>query len=101
MELIYNKQTISYSANNDCWTIIDSYEIKDRKSMEDILKLISKDYPMLSNRTISDMVDEWRVHNMLYTLHLWRKRTRTVDIERDQNKILKFLYRFLSKLYWF
>lgn len=101
MELNYSNKNITYYANDDVWSIVDSYEIKDKKSMEDILKLINKNNDMLSERSIEDMIDEWRVHNMLYTLHLWRSHTQTVDFERDQKKILKFLYKWVSKLYWF
>lgn len=100
MELQYYDKTITYNANENVLTIVDSYEIKDKISMEEILNEISNEVDFPRRRKIKDMVAEWRVHNMLYTLHIMRKHTKSVDFERDQYWVLRLAYKYLAKLYW-
>ena len=43
-------------------------------------------------RTDSSLIKEWRVHNVLYNLHLFRTHTKDVDLNYPQSKIIEIAY---------
>lgn len=94
--------TIKYHVTPDCVTIYDSYKVKHTKDMECLIQTIRYNY-LLSNyiinqRSMSSMVNEWKAHNLLYDLHLFRKHTKNVDLNKEpwyRNAI----YWILSKFY--
>ncbi len=49
-------------------------------------------------RSRTSMVTEWRAHNFLYWLHIARKRTCDVDLERNVGRWKMFAYRILEGL---
>ena len=70
----YNGKTYSatYNESEQCWTIIDSFEISDKKVMYlECYNLIAKN-PVPTEpggttyRTLDDMVYEWEQHNVAY-----------------------------------
>ncbi|MCH5166883.1 MAG: hypothetical protein J1F35_03235 [Erysipelotrichales bacterium] len=98
-EFVYNDKLYKYSCSKEIWVIYNSCEIKSKKDINKILTEISENNELPSGRTIKDMVSEWAAHNLLYNLHLFRTHTNTVDLEKNQSKILKFLYKILSLFY--
>lgn len=88
------------SENNT--TILDSYQVKCTKDMKSILYLIrdnSKETSSVDIRDIKDMVREWRAHNLLYSLYLFRNKTKDVDLNTGQKWYTKIGYMLLSTLY--
>ena len=78
------KLNIELSTNNT--HIGNSYLIRTRKSMEKIIKEIlverqTKGY--LVTRNIKSYIREWKAHNRLYKLHLFRSHTKDVDLEEN------------------
>jgi hypothetical protein len=73
--------------------------------MKQILKLIKaaseldSDDRAISKRNLFGMINEWRVHNLLYKLHISRERTSDVDLDVNQPWQLKVLYTLFSPLY--
>jgi len=67
--------------------IYDSYQIRSkediRKFLEQIREQCSPDLA-IAVRTIDSLVCEWRSHNIFYYLHVFRSRTKDVDLERHQ-----------------
>lgn len=49
-------------------------------------------------RSIESMIEEWRSHNLLYDLHILRKRTKDVDINII-SKIWEIIYKVSSIFY--
>ena len=85
------------SSNNI--SIKDSYLVKkDERKKEIIRDLLQSFYWFREKRTEKDMLDEWRVHNLLYSLHLLRNHTTNTDLELNQTKVRKFLYKLVSKI---
>ena len=82
--------------------IKDSYLIKSRKEMKKILKQIEEEYPEHPTFTYPTyvLVAEWCTHNLLYSLGLYRNRTKDTDL--DANKATKDIiaYLLVSLLYW-
>lgn len=98
-EIIYKNQKIEYRCNYEIMTIKDSYKYNNEKEMHEILDIITKNNDVIpNNRTIEDMMAEWKAHNLLYKWHIFRKRTKDVDFEGDQSKIIKFIYSMLAKI---
>lgn len=82
--------------------IIDSYLVKSKKDMEEILRIIrdnASNRYAIHKRSISGMVHEWRVHNLLYSLNIRRKQVKDVDLNIGQPWYIKTLYFLLSPLY--
>lgn len=50
-------------------------------------------------RTNFSMINEWRVHNLLYDLYYKRERTKDIDLDYPQKWYLKLAYTLLSPLY--
>lgn len=67
--------------------IVDSYLVKSKKAMEEYLqRLRDESSPEMSvnMRDIASQVREWRAHNFFYFLHVFRNRTKDVDLELKQ-----------------
>lgn len=65
--------TLKVHISEDCTTIYDSYQVKSPCDMKSIIYSIksetSSEYAV-NKRSISDMIREWRVHNLLYSLNI-------------------------------
>lgn len=98
MKLIPN-----YKVTKDNITIYNSYLIKSKADMSFVLSVIKYNYPQsdyIVNQLDKDtMINEWRGHNLLYNLHLFRSHTKDVDINKNP-WYLKVGYWILSKLYF-
>ena len=67
--------------------ITESYRIRSREEMRAFLQAIrEKCDPNMAivHRSLSSLVSEWRAHNLFYYLHVFRSRTKDVDLERQQ-----------------
>lgn len=87
--------------------IIDSYEIKSIKGMKSIInkiknQLIETDHSDFAvfNRTLTGMIIEWRAHNLLYSLGIYKNKTKNVDLDLNIKQYNKILYFILSCLYF-
>lgn len=99
----YSKYIINVllSANNT--SITDSYRIRRIDDMVNVLKKIRNTCDnsyAIHKRSIFGMVNEWRVHNLLYFLHIKRRRTGTVDLNINQSILAKIAYTLLSVFYF-
>lgn len=99
----YNQYIIKVHLTEDNTSIIDSYRVKSISDMINVLKEIRKIYDesyAIHKRSIFSMVNEWRAHNLLYSLHIKRDRTGSVDLNIGQNICMKIAYTILSILYF-
>lgn len=76
--------------------IFESYKITSIASMRTTLNSI--DAPKVLNRTMHSLENEWLVHNLFYKLHLFRSRTKDVDLNSDVNFVAKFLYFIIGNI---
>lgn len=85
--------------------IWESYKITSKKEMLSLLYIIKDKFSdnkysewYVQKGDITDMIDEWRAHNLLYNLHI--KRAQTADSDLNENKwYVKLCYKVLSVLY--
>lgn len=95
-----------FKVTKNCITIYDSYKIKTKADMNFILTVIKYNYSDINDDDYifnqvnrESMINEWRGHNLLYNLHLFRSHTKDVDINKNP-WYLKAGYWILSKLYF-
>ena len=99
----YGEYLIDVLLSTDNTSIIDSYRIKRINDMINVLKKIRNTCDnsyAIHKRSIFGMVNEWRVHNLLYFLHIKRRRTGTVDLNINQSIWAKIAYTLLSVFYF-
>lgn len=103
MELTINNHKTTISQSNI--HIENSYEIKDTHIMRKYLEIIKKEIDkyedmceIFNKRTIKSLINEWRTHNLLYSLHLFRKHTKDVDLNNIK-WYHNILYTILSVFY--
>ena len=67
--------------------IVDSCLVKSKADMraylEDLRKSSSPEMAV-NQRDVESMVREWRSHNLFYKFHIFRSRTKDVDLELKQ-----------------
>jgi hypothetical protein len=83
--------------------IEDSYQIKDIFGMLSFLELIQEQTDgsttIFKKRSYGSLICEWRVHNLLYDLHLFRSHTKDVDLNNIK-WYYNLIYIILSPLYF-
>ncbi len=101
VELIRIGQSfVRVNVGNDI-TIYDSYKVTSAKDMRSIIDYIYSKYlsERNHNRRKFDMVNEWRTHNLIYALGMFREHTKDVNFEYRQCLILKIIYCIFSAMY--
>ena len=93
---------LSYSISDRFLAIHESHQAHSKEEMKAVLARIrrenaDKNYAIL-NRTDSNIIHEWRAHNLFYDLHVLRLHTRTGDLEYPQRWWFRFAYWVAS---WF
>lgn len=99
----YSKYIINVLLSINNTSITDSYRIRRIDDMVSVLKKIKNTCDnsyAVHKRSIFGMVNEWRVHNLLYFLHIKRRRTGTVDLNVNQSIWVKIAYTLLSVFYF-
>ena len=82
--------------------ILDSYKVKTKEDMREYLERLRDltiDYAV-NRRDMESMVREWRSHNLFYWLHVFRSRTRDVDLELNQSWIRELFCRVVDFFYF-
>ena len=88
---------ITYSHDNT--HIQDSYQIKLRKSMENEVEFIKqarkiRKYPV--TRTTNSYVREWKGHNRLYRMGLFKSHTKDCDLEENISLFKELIWMVLG-----
>lgn len=72
--------------------IIDSYNIKDKRTMEDVLTIIKQyddAHPSKWSRTIKSMINEWVMHNLCYATDFYICNSKDVDLNNADEEVFK------------
>lgn len=83
--------------------ILDSYIVKSREAMRVYLtQLRELNGPdmAVSKRDLESQVREWRAHNFFYIFHVFRSRTKDVDLELIQPWWRELFCRVIDLLYF-
>jgi hypothetical protein len=103
--ITYNNYVIGATLSPTNTNIEESWRFKSIKDMKAILLLLREQLLLsatkyaIEERSLFSMINEWRVHNLLYSLGIKRNRTRSVDLNIPQKWYIKVAYTFLSPFY--
>ena len=67
--------------------ILDSCKVKSKEDMRQYLQAVRDEASpemAICQRDLESMVREWRSHNLFYNFHVFRSRTKDVDLELKQ-----------------
>lgn len=101
--LKYKGSVLKARATENNTTIFDSHIVKSFSGMRSLIYYMRGNAPKeyaIRRRSVTGMIHEWRVHNLLYELGLFRSRTKDVDLNTDQSWYAKVLYFIISPLYF-
>ena len=83
--------------------ILDSCLVKSKEDMRVYLHRLRDGVPgemAVNQRDIESQVHEWRAHNFFFKLHVFRSRTRDVDLELKQSWYRELCCRVVSFFYF-
>lgn len=103
MNIVYKNYNINVVCTLVNTSIYDSYKIHSISDMKNILNIIKKSYDetfAINKISMFNMINEWRTHNLLYSLGIFKNRTKTVDINSDKPKYTYVLYAICSFFYF-
>ena len=83
--------------------INDSCLIKSKEDMRHFLAQVRETASpemAVNNRDMESMIREWRAHNFFYALHVFRSRTKDVDLELKQSCCRELFCRVVSFFYF-
>jgi len=77
-------------------TIKDSYKYADLETQVATIKIFLTSYEWFNARSLKSYVREWRAHNRLYKLGLFKSHTKDVDLNVNESIFRRILYFFLG-----
>lgn len=83
--------------------IKDSCMVKSKEAIRAYLEDLCEEVPMemaVNQRDIESQVREWRSHNFFYKFHVFRSRTKDVDLELKQTWYRELFCRVVSFFYF-
>ena len=83
--------------------ILNSYLVRSKEAMRAFLKNLRDTVSpemAVNQRDIESQVREWRSHNLFYFLHVFRSRTKDVDLELTQTWYRELFCRVVSFFYF-
>ena len=102
MFLYHNDIELEISVSENNVNIKNSFKVKSKKDMYEIIKRIKENNP--SNRIVNLsnflLVQEWASHNLCYQLGLYKGRTRDVDLDANKPWYIKIVYGIFGFLYF-
>ncbi len=76
--------------------IVDSYKVENSKDMIRILKLFKLKTGYRTKRSLKSWIKEWKAHNRLYKLGLFKSHTKDCDLEENEKIHRLIAYQILG-----
>ncbi len=83
--------------------IRDSYIVRSKAAMREYLTSLRKLVPpdmAVCQRDLESQLREWRSHNFFYRIHVFRNRTKDVDLELEQTWYRELFCRVVDFFYF-
>ena len=83
--------------------ILDSCKVKSKEDIRQYLQAVRDEASpemAVCQRDLESMVREWRSHNLFYNFHVFRSRTKDVDLELKQTWLRELFCRVVSFFYF-
>ncbi|MBR3697572.1 MAG: hypothetical protein IKM97_04870 [Clostridia bacterium] len=89
-----NGVEIQYNSKNV--HIVNSYQVKYKDDMIIILRLFKLRTGYCSKRSLKSWIKEWKSHNRLYRLGLFKSHTKDCDLEENEKLHRLIAYQILG-----
>ncbi len=86
---------IEYDAGNI--RILDSYKVHSAAYMQMVLNMFVIKTGFKSKRTMKSWLKEWKTHNRLYRLGLFKSHTKDCDLEENEKTHRLIAYEILGR----
>ena len=86
---------IEYDAGNV--RIVDSYKVKKKEDMLEVLIWFKLKTGFRSRRSMDSWIREWKAHNRMYKLGIYRSHTRDCDLEELEKWHRRLVYWFIGR----
>lgn len=83
--------------------VLDSCKVRSKAEMREFLEAVrqqSSAEMAVCQRDLESQVREWRSHNLFYRIHVFRSRTKDVDLELKQTWYRELFCRVVDFLYF-
>lgn len=87
---------VSIKYDQTCVRILESYKVKKKKDMSIILSIFKINTGYKSQRNLKSWIKEWKAHNRLYKMGLFKSHTRDCDLEENEKWWRLLAYQFLG-----
>ncbi len=88
---------IKIQYDKDNVKILDSYMIKNKLTMKYILKQFLNKTDYKTKRTLKSWIREWKTHNRLYKLGLFKSHTKDCDLEENEKWYRLLAYQIIGR----
>ena len=88
---------MKYIISNGNCKIINGYTITDKKVMLDFINKLREEHNEFQVRTSLSYYREWKAHNILYKLGLFKEHTKDVDLNIDEPWYRRACYFIISQ----
>ena len=93
-QIIIEDVKIEYDAGNV--RIVNSYRVNDVQKMRFVLRVFRTITEYKSKRTLKSWIKEWKAHNRLYRLGLFKTHMIDCDLEENEKKWRLLAYEILG-----
>ena len=76
--------TVLPSPSSKSVKLVGSWEVRAKGEQKRILADLLEEFPFLKERSLPSYLREWRAHNLLYGLGLFRSHTADVDLDAGE-----------------
>lgn len=87
---------IKIQYNKEIVRIVDSTKVKETSDMLEILRVFRYWIGYSSKRSLKSWLKEWKAHNRLYRLGLFRSHTKDCDLEENEKIHRLIAYQILG-----
>lgn len=94
-ELKIGEILIEYDAGNV--RIVDSYKVKKEEDMLEVLIWFKLKTGFKSRRSMDSWIREWKAHNRMYKIGIYRNHSRDCDLEELEKWHRRLVYWFIGR----
>lgn len=94
-ELKIGEILIEYDAGNV--RIVDSYKVKKEEDMLEVLIWFKLKTGFRSRRSMDSWIREWKAHNRMYKMGLFKNHSRDCDLEELEKWHRRLVYWFIGR----
>ena len=94
-ELKIGEILIEYDAGNV--RIVDSYKVKKEEDMLEVLMWFKLKTGFRSRRSMDSWIREWKAHNRMYKIGLFKNHSRDCDLEELEKWYRRLVYWFIGR----